>query len=88
MPTSKSAMKRVITSEKRRLRHKSRRSDLTTAEKKFRAAVTAKDLANVVALCSDVCSKLDKAAKSGTIHANKASRKKSQLMSLANTVKA
>lgn len=87
MPTSKSAMKRVITSEKRRLRHKSRRSDLTTAEKKLRAAVATKDTASIAALCSDACSKLDKAAKSGTIHQNKADRKKSQFMSLANAAK-
>lgn len=88
MGASKSAMKRVITDAKKRMLNKSKKTSLATAEKKFRAAVAAKDVENVPALCAAACSKLDKLAKTGTIHKNKADRKKSQLMSLANTVKA
>lgn len=84
MAHSKSALKHVITDDKRRIRHKAKRSMIATTEKKFRAAVTSGDKAVIAELCAAVCSQLDKAAKTGSIHANKASRKKGQLMAIAN----
>ncbi len=84
MAHSKSALKHVITDNKRRIRHKAKRSVISTTEKKFRAAVAAGEKELIVTLCSEVCSFLDKAAKTGAIHANKASRKKGQLMAIAH----
>lgn len=77
----KSAVKTQRNSEKARIKNKSRRNALSTLEKKFRAtAVTDKTAA--VELFKEECSALDKAAKTGTIHKNKAARKKSRLSAL------
>ena len=87
MPHNKSTLKRLITSKKKHLKNKAAKSAIKTAEKKLRAAVEAKDTA-LVADSLKVCFKLlDKGAKTNLIHANKADRKKSQLATLANTVK-
>lgn len=79
-------MKRVITSEKTRVANKAKKSELATIEKKFRSAIEAKD-ASATELGRQVCSKLDKAAKTGTIHKNKADRKKGQIMAIASSAK-
>ena len=86
MATSKSAEKRARTNEKSRLRNKSRNSAVKTDEKKFRKAASSTDLEKAKEQLKEVCSKLDKAAKTGTIHKKKCSRKKSRLMSLMNKV--
>lgn len=82
MPGNKSAMKRLRTSEKDRVRHKAKKSALKTFEKKLRAAVDEKDKDAADQLLKTIYGKLDKAVKSGTIHRNKSKRKKSQLGSL------
>lgn len=79
MPTSKSAKKHLITDEKARVRHKGRRTAIKTVEKKFRTAVENKETEQAKELLVSSFKKLDKAVKAGTIHKNKASRKKSQL---------
>ena len=73
----KSAIKRIRTSQAANLRNRARISELKTIEKKFRAAVEANDAA-AVELGRKFASILDKAAKVGTIHANRAANKKSQ----------
>jgi len=82
MPGSKSAMKRVLTSEKAKVRNKSRKTALKTAEKKFRGFVESADLVKAQEVLSEIFSKLDKAVKVGTIHGNKRDRKKSRLSAL------
>ncbi len=82
MPGSKSAMKRVLTSEKAKIRNKSRKTALKTAEKKFRGFVESADLIKAKEVLSEIFSKLDKAVKVGTIHGNKRDRKKSRLVAL------
>ena len=82
MPTSKSAMKRVRTSEKARIRNKSRRSALRTSEKKIRSLVATSELDKAKEQLNDVFKKLDKAVMAGTIHKNKSNRKKSRLSAL------
>ncbi|MBM3194990.1 MAG: 30S ribosomal protein S20 [Chlamydiae bacterium] len=70
-----SALKRDMQAETRRLRNRSRKAEIFTERKKLEAAPAEKkssQLSNVVRL-------LDKAAKKGTIHPNKASRLKSRL---------
>lgn len=78
MAHMKSAIKRIRTSAEANLRNRSRISEIKTLEKKLRAAVEAQDAAAVAAANRAFVSALDKAAKVGTIHANKAANKKSQ----------
>ncbi len=73
----KSAIKRIRTSREANLRNRARISEIKTIEKKLRAAVEANDAA-AVELAREFASALDKAAKVGTIHANRAANKKSQ----------
>lgn len=82
MPNTKSAKKRIFTSAKAKLRNKTRKTAIKTAEKKFRAAVAEGDRAKAQGLLSEVFAKLDKAVKVGSIHKNKSSRKKSRLTEL------
>ncbi|OGV50393.1 MAG: 30S ribosomal protein S20 [Lentisphaerae bacterium GWF2_44_16] len=87
MPTSKSAAKRVRTSEKSRIKNKSCKSAITTLEKNFRIAVEASDLKKAEELLANICASLDKAAKTGVFHNNKSNRKKSRLSVLLNVLK-
>ncbi len=83
-----SAVKTHRKSEEARVKNKSRRNALATTEKKFRAAAAGEDKAAAVKLFQDQCSALDKAVKVGTIHKNKASRKKSRLAAVLNSATA
>ncbi len=85
MAHMKSAIKRIRTSAQANLRNRSRISKLNTLEKKLRAAVAAND-ANATEFAKDFVSALDKAAKVGTIHANRAANKKSQADKLINSM--
>jgi len=80
--TSRSALKRLKQSEKSRSAHKARRSEILTVEKKLREAAAGSDPKATEELFRSVSGKLDKAVKGGTIHKNKADRKKSQLAAL------
>ncbi len=60
-------------------RNKSKKSRIRTAEKNFRMKVEENDLTAAKTHLSDVMSLYDKATKSGIIHHNRSSRKKSQL---------
>lgn len=86
MSVTKSAAKRVLTSEKARVRHKSRNSALKTAEKKLRKEAP-KTGEKAKEMYSKISGMLDKAVKSGTIHKNKANRKKSRLARVVNSTK-
>jgi small subunit ribosomal protein S20 len=57
-----------------------------TFEKKFRAAVAEGNKEAAAEFLKITRSKLDKAAKVGTLHPNKVSNKKSQLDKLMNTM--
>ncbi len=80
----KSAVKTQRNSEKARIKNKSARNALATLEKSFRAAAAGEDKALTAELFRKECSALDKAVKVGTIHSNKADRKKSRLAALVN----
>lgn len=84
MAHSKSRLKQIKTDKVRTLRNKAKKSALKTAEKAFRANIEAADKDASAASLKAVCSKLDKLAKTNTIHAGKASRKKSRLTLLFN----
>ena len=82
MPHTKSAVKSVKNNELARIKHKACRRSITTAEKKYRETVKSADVKDSKKVCSEISSLLDKAVKGGTIHKNKANRKKSQLAKL------
>jgi small subunit ribosomal protein S20 len=75
----KSQMKRNITNEKRRLRNKSVKSELRTAVRSVRTALTAGDVEAAQAALAVASRKLDKAASKGVIHKNQAANRKSAL---------
>jgi small subunit ribosomal protein S20 len=79
------ALKRNRNSRKANLRNRARISQLKTLEKNFRAAVAAGD-ASAAELAKKFAGALDRAAKVGTIHANRAANKKSQADKLLNTI--
>lgn len=86
MPKTKirmSAVKSHRKDEKARVLNKSRRNTLATLEKKYRAVVASGDEAAAKAMLDAEYQALDKAVKYGTIHKNKAARKKSRLATLS-----
>ena len=83
MPIIKSAKKRVRVARKATIRNSKTKRSLRTAVKAFHAAITGGDKKIVPATQSEAQSNLDKAAKKGIIHKNKASRLKSQLAAKA-----
>ena len=82
MPIIKSAKKRVKVANKAAVRNSKTKRSLKTSMKAFTAAITGKDKKADVAL-SKVQSDIDKAAKKGIMHKNKAARKQAQLAKAA-----
>ncbi|MES5115876.1 30S ribosomal protein S20 [Lactobacillus iners] len=78
MPQIKSAIKRVITSDKANKRNASDLSKLRTQVRKFKEAVAA-NADNVNDLHIEAARALDKVASKGLISKNKANRDKSRL---------
>jgi small subunit ribosomal protein S20 len=78
MPIIKSAKKRVRVATKAAIRNSKTKRSLKTAIKAFGSALTASDKKDAVKALDKVQSELDKAAKKGVIHKNKAARKKAQ----------
>ena len=87
MPTTKSAAKRMRSSAKCHANNKATKSAARTAEKKF-VAQTTEAGGDAAAALRKAFSTLDKAAKTGAIHKNKANRKKARLTAKLKTVKA
>ena len=79
MPNTKSAEHRMRSSATRHLHNQSIKSRLKTLEKKFATLVSAGKKDEASAALRAVSAAFDKAAKSGVLHANNASRKKSRL---------
>ncbi len=87
MANSKSAKKRVLQSEKRRVNNCARRSAIKTAVKKVLAAIeTSAD--NVEALFVEAQAKIARAKGKHLFHANTAARKISRLAKRVNAAKA
>ena len=80
-----SAMKRNRNARKANLRNRARLSEIKTIEKSLRAAVAAGDAA-AAEIAKKFAGALDRAAKIGTIHPNRASNKKSQADKLINSL--
>ena len=78
MPNIKSAKKRVKVIETKTMQNKMIKSALKTDIKKFETAA-ANNSEDKETLYKTVVSSIDKAASKGTIHKNKANRKKAQM---------
>lgn len=79
---TRSAKKRIRQAKKRTLRNKAIRSRMRTAIRRFREALAAGDAEAVARLASQAFRAIDKAAKTGVIHANAASRRKARISRL------
>jgi small subunit ribosomal protein S20 len=78
LANSRSAEKRILVNEKKRVRNISRKSALKTTIKKYEAALV-NDPSNAPAHLRKAFKALDQAAANGVIHKNTAARKKSRL---------
>ncbi len=87
MPNTKSAERRMRNSARKHVQNQSVKSRLKTLEKKFLAAATGGKKDDARTALHALSSALDKAAKTGVIHANAASRKKSRLAVRVNHLK-
>jgi small subunit ribosomal protein S20 len=81
-----SAEKRHRQSEERRIRNKAVKSSVRTSVKKFTLLARQKDSGEAEAALKDMISKLDSAARKGIIKKNAASRKKSRMQRLFNSL--
>jgi len=79
MPNTKSAHRRMRNSAHKHLHNESIKSRLKTLEKNYLALVDAGKKDEATAAFRAASSAFDKAAKTGVLHANSASRKKSRL---------
>jgi len=79
MPNTKSAERRMHSSARRHHHNQGISSRLKTLEKRFLELVKVGKKDEAAASLRMVSSAFDKAAKTGVLHANKASRKKSRL---------
>jgi small subunit ribosomal protein S20 len=80
LANTKSAKKRIIQNEKRRVRNRVFRGRARTFVKKARLAIDNGDLDAARNATLQAVSALDKAAEKGVLHRNNASRRKSRLM--------
>ena len=79
MANIKSQIKRIGTNKKAQERNKAVKSEVKTAIRSVRAAVTAGDKELAVSALLVAAKKLDKAASKGVIHKNQAANKKSAI---------
>lgn len=79
MPNIRSAVKRMRQNEIRRMRNRSRLSEMRTAVKKFRRLVENGQLDEAREALPSVYSIIDRTARHGVIHRNTAARSKSRL---------
>jgi small subunit ribosomal protein S20 len=83
---NKSAIKRALQSERRRLRNSHVRSTMKTAIKKALSAIKEKDATGVETVTKAAIACIDKTASKGVIHRNQAARRVSRLAKKANKV--
>ncbi len=79
MPTSRSAVKRVRTSEERRLRNKRVKTRVKNSIRKFRETLEEGDEEKMQLGLREAVSSIDRAVTKGVMHKNQAARRKSQL---------
>lgn len=87
MANTKSAIKRIRSSERRRKINQVHRSKARTYIKRTRSLIAAGQLEDAEVAAKQAVSALDKAAQKGVIHKNNAARRKSRLMQHLNQAK-
>lgn len=85
MAHTRSALKRVRQTERRRLRNQMVKTRVKTLVKRARLSIEAGDLEQAQLAVGDAISALDRAAERGILHRNNAARRKSRLMKRYNT---
>ncbi|KZZ85995.1 MULTISPECIES: 30S ribosomal protein S20 [Bacillaceae] len=88
MPNIKSAIKRVKTNDQRRAHNATLKSSMRTAIKRVESLVVNNDADNAKTALQEAAKRIDKAAQSGIIHKNTASRYKSRLTKQVNGLSA
>ena len=86
MANIKSAIKRVDIARKNEARNRSLNSGVKTAIRKFNEAIQAGNKDEAVKAYNEVASKLDASVVKGIHHRNYASRQKSRLAKLVNSI--
>jgi small subunit ribosomal protein S20 len=84
LPNIKQQAKRMRQAEVRRVRNKSRKTEIKTYIKQFEAALQRGDRDESENLLNKAVRELDKAASDGVIHKNNAANKKSRLTNKFN----
>lgn len=79
MPNIKSAKKRVLVSIKKKEQNKMIKSEIKTAIKKYRAAISEKNISLAEQLLPQTVSLIDSAASKGIYHKKNASNKQANL---------
>ena len=84
MANTESALKRIRSSEKRRMRNRRVRTETRTFVKRARTQIEAGALEEAEKSVAQAIHALDKAAQKGIVHRNNAARRKSRLMQKLN----
>ncbi len=87
MANTKSAERRMRSTDRRRLRNRAVKTKLSRLEKTYLAAVAAGKKDDAAKALRDITSGFDKAAKTGVVHRATANRKKSRLALRLNKLK-
>ena len=87
MPNTKSAERRMRSSERKRLHNRSVMSNLRKLERNYRELLASGKKDDATKALRDAASAFDKAVKFGVVHKATASRKKSRLAIALNRVK-
>ncbi len=88
MANNKTARKRILINEQKRLRNRPLRSAARTYVKKAELAIQSGDVNAASAAVGDAISVLDRVASKNVIHKNNAARRKSRLMAKYNAMSA
>jgi small subunit ribosomal protein S20 len=88
MPSSKQAAKRMRQDAKRKAASRARKTAIKTATKAVTKAVGEKNQGDAQGAFKVMQARLDKAAKTSTIHRNKAARRKSRVQKQINALNA
>lgn len=86
MPILKSGKKRLAQDKKKKYRNFLRKKEMKSLVKEINALVTSKNKEEALKLLPKTYKAIDKAAKSNVIKDNTASRKKSRLTKLVNSI--
>jgi small subunit ribosomal protein S20 len=84
LANTKSALKRIRSSEKRRVRNRQVRTETRTYIKRARAQIEAGELEDAQESVAQAIRALDKAAEKGIFHKNNVARRKSRLVQKLN----